>query len=344
MFKKIIEKLREKRTRQILKKIIEIAKISYDSEVHYYVISKNPIIVLTYADFWHISLFHRLLRKKRVYFLRSMKWSKESNSALSIIKKQMIKNKRRFPNHEVIFLCNSPAEYEQFGKFGIPRIFCNHNCFLDEEIYKIIPDTAKEYDAIYDAAMIEYKRHYLASKVKNFALITFITDHAYFMETKNILPEAIWLNFASGDYEWISKKKLIKYFNQSRVGLCLSAEEGAMFASTEYLLCGLPVVSTRSKGGRDVFFDEEYVKIVDDTPEAVEEGVKEMMKREIPPDYIREKTIEKMKPHRERFIELVQQIYNKEGVDRSFREEWSRIFINKMYRSGAISIVAHCVD
>ena len=46
--------------------------------------------------------------------------------------------------------------------------------------------------------------------------------------------------------------------------------------------------------------------------------------------YIRDKTIEKMKEHRETFIKLVQTIYDKEGVHRNFSEEWNRIFINKL--------------
>ena len=32
--------------------------------------------------------------------------------------------------------------------------------------------------------------------------------------------------------------------------------EGANYSSSEYLLCGLPVVSTESSGGRDYWFDD----------------------------------------------------------------------------------------
>ena len=42
-----------------------------------------------------------------------------------------------------------------------------------------------------------------------------------------------------------------RHLNRARVGLCLSAREGAMFASMEYLLSGLPIVTTPSMGGRD---------------------------------------------------------------------------------------------
>lgn len=41
--------------------------------------------------------------------------------------------------------------------------------------------------------------------------------------------------------------------NRGEVGLALSELEGACWASTEYLLCGLPVVSTPCSGGREVW-------------------------------------------------------------------------------------------
>jgi glycosyltransferase involved in cell wall biosynthesis len=39
------------------------------------------------------------------------------------------------------------------------------------------------------------------------------------------------------------------------VGLCLSTVEGSNYASMEYMLAGLPIVSTPSIGGREVYFD-----------------------------------------------------------------------------------------
>lgn len=54
-----------------------------------------------------------------------------------------------------------------------------------------------------------------------------------------------------------------------------------MFASMEYLLCGLPIVSTPSIGGRDVFFDKDYVEIVEPDPHAVKEAVIEMVRRRV---------------------------------------------------------------
>ena len=78
----------------------------------------------------------------------------------------------------------------------------------------------------------------------------------------------------------------------------LSKAEGACYASAEYLLCGLPLVTTKSIGGRDVFYDDAYTLVVDDTPEAVREGVRQMIERDISPEFIRRETLKKLSPHR----------------------------------------------
>jgi len=63
----------------------------------------------------------------------------------------------------------------------------------------------------------------------------------------------------------------------SKVGLCLSKKEGAMFASIEYLLCGLPIVSTRSVGGRDEFFTDKNCIFAEDNAESVKQCVDEWL-------------------------------------------------------------------
>ena len=186
---------------------------------------------------------------------------------------------------------------------------------------------------LYTAKIEPFKRHHLAAKVARLAIAAhpFGYSETYGNEIKNTLSEATWLtkNFEKDSF-MIPAEEMVTYINQAKVGLCLSADEGAMYASAEYLLCGLPIVSTRSIGGRDAFFDDEYVKIVDDTPEAVAEGVEEMIAMNLNPHRIREKTIAKMKPHRARWIELVQGIHDKEGSKRDVREEWDTMFTNKL--------------
>ena len=300
----------------------------------YYVINKDPpIISIPYG--LHYPFLKFLSKRRRSYFLFWLWSATESEELLRIIKNEHVEFKRKFPQSEYIFLCNSPRQYNLFGQADIPRVLCNHNAFLDEAIFRTDDTAVKRFDAIYTAKIEPFKRHHLAAKVSRLAIAAhpFGFSETYGAQLRDSLPQATWLtkNFDE-DRFMIPTEEMYKFINQSRVGLCLSAEEGAMYASAEYLLCGLPVVSTKSIGGRDVFFEDDYVKIVDDTPEAVAAGVEEMIHRKVDASVIREKTIENMKGHRARFMDLVQTIYDKAGVQRKFGEEWNAIFINKLLK------------
>jgi glycosyltransferase involved in cell wall biosynthesis len=157
--------------------------------------------------------------------------------------------------------------------------------------------------------MAPYKRHQLAAKIESLALITYRyggthqSDHE--REIRSLLAHAAWVVDAQTDGQKATAADVARHYNQSRVGLCLSAVEGAMFASIEYLLCGLPVVTTRSTGGRDAFFDPDYVETVDDDPEAVRQGVANLIARAPGAASIRACTLEKMEEHRQRLRDLL---------------------------------------
>lgn len=54
----------------------------------------------------------------------------------------------------------------------------------------------------------------------------------------------------------IDRKGVTSFINQSRIGCVMTEIEGASWASLEFLLCGIPVVSCKSKGGRDIFYNK----------------------------------------------------------------------------------------
>ena len=93
-----------------------------------------------------------------------------------------------------------------------------------------------------------------------------------------------------------------------------------MFASIEYLLCGVPVVNTKNLGGRDELFPDFAAKTVPDTPEAVADAVRDFAEHPPAPEKIRAATMEKMKPHRETLRNLLNEAMNpkKFPASRSF--------------------------
>jgi glycosyltransferase involved in cell wall biosynthesis len=296
------------------------------------VVSKNPLIIYLQGYRSHMIYLHNALRGRETYVLRGSIGCEDYPKSARRWYRYFKKAKRYFPEHRLLFLCNTTTARDNFQARGLPAVFCNQNGLLDENIFTIVKDVPKEFDAVYNAQMEKVKRHWLASRIERLALITYRLDSQpkYSEKTKEILRNAAWLNSESGEYKWIPSEQLSYHLNRARVGLMLSQAEGANYAAVEYMLSGLPVVSTASLGGREVFFDKEYVKVVDACPEAVEQGVREMIARHIDPELIREKTLEKMKIHRNIFIDILQKFCDEVGVRRDMRAEWPEYFYNKM--------------
>ncbi|MBV9309509.1 MAG: glycosyltransferase [Solirubrobacterales bacterium] len=98
---------------------------------------------------------------------------------------------------------------------------------------------------------------------------------------------------------------------QAQVGLCLSRVEGARYATMEYLLAGLPVVSTPSFGGREVWLDADYSIVCDADPEAVADAVTRLACRDIPREEVRARTLERAEPARQEFLVVLEELRNR---------------------------------
>ena len=233
---------------------------------------------------------------------------------------------RALPQTRITFLCNAPQEVPTVQAHGLDAVFINQNAFVQENLFNIAPEP-KIYRAIYNAQLLRLKRHELAAKVAGLALIYSPWNTETYATLRSQLSEAAFLNGEpeSDQYRLFDGKTVARYLNSSRVGLCLSAEEGAMFASMEYLLCGLPVVSTPSRGGRDVFFDAEYSAIVPPDPDAVAEAVTALIARSVDPAIVRARTLTKVAEHRKRFVELVDRLQLSAGQEPTGRAELDRL-------------------
>jgi hypothetical protein len=113
-----------------------------------------------------------------------------------------------------------------------------------------------------------------------------------------------------------------RHLNRARVGLCLSEREGAMFASTEYLLSGLPIVTTPSTGGRDVYYDAEYCWTVPPDPRSVADAVHALAARGVPRAHIHHRTLQRLELDRARFLALINAILEEGGSKRRLAMPW----------------------
>ncbi len=90
------------------------------------------------------------------------------------------------------------------------------------------------------------------------------------------------------------------------------------------MLCGLPVVSTPSLGGRDVFFDDRFCVIAEDNAEAVAAAVRDLADRDVDPYLVRNSTLEKLTAHRSRFRHFVTELQLAANAQPTFERDWAR--------------------
>lgn len=216
--------------------------------------------------------------------------------------------RRRFPEHRFVFMCNELEEVALFRENGLNALFCSHNALADEQTFKPVSGVENTYDAFYNAMISPWKRRHLARLVPSAAHVFYesrLTGRQktadLLDELKRMMPAYHFLNPHDGHrIEKLDWQAINAVMAASATGLCLSAEEGAMYASIEYLLAGLPVVSTPSIGGRHIFGDPETWLTVEPTEEAVRDGVAQMKARNVPRERVRAVTLAKVHEHRKR--------------------------------------------
>ena len=76
-----------------------------------------------------------------------------------------------------------------------------------------------------------------------------------------------------------------------------------MFASMEYLMCGLPVVTTPNRGGRNRYFTPRNSRLVDPRPDAVAAAVAEYVATPPDPFVIRDEVLELVRRDRLAYVQ-----------------------------------------
>ncbi|MBL9086573.1 MAG: glycosyltransferase [Planctomycetia bacterium] len=240
---------------------------------------------------------------------------------------------RAHPSLRVTALAPTEAERARFAARGVEAVHCNQGAFVDERVFRPLADVERVHDAVYDARLDRFKRHRLAASVERLALVTYRnddTDRRYEARIARELAHATWCNGPPAARRVLDADEVNRAYAACRVGLCLSAREGSMWASAQYLLAGLPVVSTPSEGGRDELFDAAHVEIVAPEPAAVAAAVRALVARDLDPAAIRRRTLEKIAPHRARLFDRVQATLTAAGETRSFAEAWPAVLRHRM--------------
>jgi glycosyltransferase involved in cell wall biosynthesis len=273
--------------------------------------------------------FGRMYGHRPAGFLIYPCWTIEDRNRSNQVIEAAIAHRAAHPEHELVFLCNTGAERDLLAAAGLEAHLLNHNVFVSESVFRPLPDVRVAFDAIYNARLDPAKRHELASAIERVAYLSYQCPSAGpFAAQRKLMsrllrdnPGHVLLNrLVDGLPDKLPPEGVNAALNRAAVGLCLSSVEGANCASVEYLLAGLPVVSTPSVGGREVYFDHEFCTICDADPQAVRMAVDVLKARQIPRDYIRARTLAKLGPDRHRFLSLIDDLVQRLGGKRKFAE------------------------
>jgi hypothetical protein len=273
------------------------------------------------------------LRSQSAWFLLSPTWSQEEETIGEQNRAATVRHRIHYRQHNLIFVCNTPEEVAVMRRHNEAAFFYNKAANLPESIFRPLPKAQNEFDAIYNARLLPWKRHELSLAIERCAFIYYRTytdpcparlEAEIIARHNENAPGHVFINAIDPDDGPIrlAQHEVNVNLNRAAVGLCLSEVEGAMYASTEYLLAGLPVVTTPNRGGRSVYYDDEYCLTVPADPRSVAEAVQALKSKQISRQYIRAKTLERIEKDRLRFLSLLNEILSAEGADKRFAMPW----------------------
>ena len=189
----------------------------------------------------------------------------------------------------------------------------------------------RPFEGVYNARWEDCKRHYLLENMEKIKLIMADANHEGISLAKKLLQHAVIANESGQEIRSLTPSEVAYHLNSAKCGLCLSAVEGAMFASIEYLLCGLPIVTTENVGGRNWFFTQDSVTFCTDTPAAVEAAIRELNGRHLSRAFVRQTALERVRRERLQFCSLVDNIFRQHGqTARRFQSEFQGVFTDKL--------------
>jgi hypothetical protein len=214
---------------------------------------------------------------------------------------RLVKDKNFLNENEIrrtvrnCILCAPTLEIFNLLRKFRPSLYCclaNHNAFIDETVYKIDYTIDKTFDLIVSSAFSKYKNYHYIKNIDNACAIGYwVADtNNSTLPSKNIYCPNFDNNVRNNENcKWIDPFTICKYYNMSKIGGIFSTKEGACYSSSEYLLCGLPVLSCKCEGGREIWYNNENSVLCEPTEKSVISNLNLMLDKYNKGEYDREK-------------------------------------------------------
>jgi glycosyltransferase involved in cell wall biosynthesis len=178
------------------------------------------------------------------------------------------------PKAKILWGAPNKKSQRLLQNFGMTAEVLQANLFCRNDIFQPPSEgwqTSRQ-TALHVAALTDYKRHHLASQVRPLLIIARDASKSNPSDIKKFLAKNR-VAHAKVNQTWTPPDQLKGAMHDCACLLALSQIEGAMLAVTEALLTGLPIVSTRSRGGRSHWFCSNNHILVDDSEASVARGV-----------------------------------------------------------------------
>ena len=226
-------------------------------------------------------------------------------SVFGAVRCRLVAHQMKKQGIRVIICCNTAEDVILCRLLGMEAELINQNQFIIEDNIPLKPQEAEiRYDAFYAAQGHRVKRMHLASLIERLYILTYRCPRNEKGQDITLVEPSV--GHADWNRNWMEFEEIAKIMHSAHCALALSRREGAMWAVVEAWMCGLPVVTTKSKGGRDRYYHRETTKIVKATPEAVREGVESVIAEGITPQRIRQTALEIIRRDRWKTVAKIQ--------------------------------------
>jgi hypothetical protein len=272
------------------------------------------------------------------YLLVRLSWLMEAQAPQVAAADRWLK--ANHPNLRLTAIAREASELASWGKLHVSALHAHNLAFVDESIYRPDPAAPKLYHAVHNAQADAFKRHELALGVPNLALITYQArpggpDLAALTARYRQLA---YVNQGPDGLVFLTGEAVRDIVVKAHCGLLLSQAEGATNAVMEYFLCGVPLVTTPSIGGRDVMYEPGHVQIVEPSAAAVEAAVARFVAESPDPLAIRASALAKTRAHRRRMIEWLSAVAERDLFALADDDLWLPQFCDKLRESWVLRL------
>ncbi len=224
------------------------------------ILSHSPLVTFStmdhqnaYIDKLASAVPRAFSAKNAIHFIKTT-WNFETHGVLRLVE-AIKKQQRSLPDHRFIILANYDYEAFLMAGAGLEVIVANDGLFSDETLWTISQNGLEgfgQYDAVYNGRFSRVKRHELAVAVKSLLLIYGHAidegDDTAFERVSALLPNAVFANhqIGTGHYTNLEHRLVALLYRHASIGLCLSAQEGAMRVSLRNTCFAVCLLSQRT--------------------------------------------------------------------------------------------------